>query len=605
MLTQDILLSLVILIGAVALFVTEKLRADLVALVVLLALALSGLLTPEESLSGFSHSAVITVIAVFIVSEGLFETGVAQSIGRYVTRIAGRSETRLTVTIMLAVAGLSAVMDNVGGTAVLLPVVVGLARQNDIRPSKLLIPLSFGALQGGLLTLIGRPSNIIVSDAAQKSTGEPFGFFGFTIIGLILLIAGVLYMLLVGRRLLPERAVEDKLEAMLAAQRKALEQYHLGERLFEVRVPPKSPLVNLTIEECRLGRTMELNVVGIVRNGDSILNPGPEQRLAADDLLIVQGKLPEVMRLRWARGVEVEQEITHLQLEDVLSPDYPLVEAVLTRKSSLIGQTLRDVNFRREYGVSVLAIWRGGRPYRTALGNIPLRFGDTLLLQGAQPNIHMLGRHPDLLVLGNERETGGIRTQRAPLAALILLLMIGLVGLDVVPVAIGSFLAAVLMVLAGCLTIDDAYIAINWQSVFLMAGMLPLGLALEKTGTAAYLAERVIGLTGGLGPQGVLAGIFLFNLIASQLMSSVAAAALIAPIAVSTAQTAGLDPRAFLVAIAVGGSFAFMTPISHQANILVMGPGGYRFTDYARVGIPMAVLMCIISIVLLPMLWPL
>lgn len=605
MLTQDIVLVLTILTVAVILFVTEKLRADLVALLVLLALPLTGLLAAEDALGGFSHSAVITVIAVFVISEGLFQTGVAQRIGRYVTRVAGRSQTRLTVTIMLAVAGVSAVMNNVGATAVMLPVVVGLARQNNIRPSKLLIPLSFGALQGGLLTLIGRPSNIIVSDALQQHTGEAFGMFDFTPIGLVLLAIGVLYMVLVGCKLLPERAVEDKLQAMMAAQRKALEQYHLGERLFEVRVLPESPLVGTTITQSRLGRTLGLNVVGIVRNEAHILNPGPDEILRADDLLMVQGKPEDLVRLRWTRGVEIEQELTHLHLEDMLSPELPVVEAVLTPKSSLIGRTLREIDFRRASGLTVLAIWRESRPYRTALGNLPLRFGDTLLLQGSRANIYTLSQQPDLLVLGDEHETGATRTERAPVAALILLLMTGLIGSDLLPVAIGSLLAAVLMVLAGCLTIDDAYGAIDWQSVFLMAGMLPLGVALQKTGAAVYLAERVIDLVGGLGPRGLLAGIFLFNLVASQVMSSVAAAALIAPIAVSTAQTAGVTPHAFLMAVAVGGSLAFITPISHQANVLVMGPGGYRFADYTRVGLFLAVLLSVISIVLLPIFFPL
>jgi di/tricarboxylate transporter len=311
------------------------------------------------------------------------------------------------------------------------------------------------------------------------------------------------------------------------------------------------------------------------------------------------------MRLRWTRGVEVEHEIAHLHLEDLVSPDLAVAEAVLTPQSPLIGRTLRDVDFRRQYGLSVLAIWRDGRPYRTALGNIAMRFGDTLLVQGTQAHIHLLAQHPDLLVLGDEHETGATRTKRAPVAALILLLMIGLVALDLVTVAIGSLLAAMLMVLTGCVTIEDAYVAIDWKSVFLMAGMLPLGIALAETGAATYLAEQVSGLAGGLGPQGLLAGIFLFNLIASQVMSSVAAAALIAPIAVSTAQAAGASPAPFLVAVAVSGSLAFMTPISHQANVLVMGPGGYRFTDYARVGVPMALLLGVISVVLLPIFWPL
>ena len=605
MLTSDILLVLFILIVAVVIFVTEKLRADVVAMLVLLALALTGLLTPEQSLSGFSHAAVITVIAMFIIGEGLFQTGVAQLIGRSMTRVAGHSQVRLIVTIMLMAAGVATVMNNVGATAVMLPAVIGLARQNSIRPSKLLIPLSFGALQGGLLTLISRPSNIIVSDALFKLGGEPFGLFEFTPIGLLLLVIGVLYMVVIGGRLLPERTVEDRLQAVMAAQLKALEQYHLGERLFEVRVLPESPLANLTIEQSDLRRTLELNIVGIVRDGDSILNPDPHESLLVDDLVLIQGKPDKIMRLRWTRGVEIEKEVTKLELEDLLSPELALAEAVLTPQSSLIGHSLREISFRREYGVTVLAIWRGGRPYRTALGNISLRFGDTLLLQGTHANIHTLSRKPGLLVLSDEEKTGETRIHRAPQALLTLVLMIGLIGLKLAPVALGALLAAVLMLLLGCLTVDDAYRAIEWKAVFLMAGMLPLGLALQETGAAAYLAEQVIGLAGGLGLQGLLAGVFLFSLVASQMMSSVAAAALIAPIAISTAQTAGADPRAFLAAVAVSGSFAFITPISHQANVLVMGPGGYRFTDYARVGIPMAALLSLVSVFLLPLFWPL
>jgi di/tricarboxylate transporter len=605
MLTYENVLVLSILAVAVLLFVTEKLRSDVVAILVLLGLALTGMLTSDDALSGFSHSAVITVIGVFVISAGLYQTGVAHRMGRYLTQVAGRDEIRLTVTIMLAVAAISAIMNNVGATAVLLPVVVGLARGSKISPSKLLIPLSFGSLQGGLLTVIGRPSNIIVSDALAQVTGEPLAFFGLTAIGAILLVIGILFMLLFGRRMLPERAVEDKLEAILAAQRKALEQYHLGERLFEVRVLPESPLVNMSIEESRLGRSLDLNVVGIVRNGSNILSPGPGDLLTADDLLLIQGSPEEVMRLRWTRGVEIEQEITHMHLDDIISPDLAVVEAVLTPNSSLIGHTLRDMDFRREYGLTVLAIWREGNPYRTALGNISLRFGDTLLLQGTHANIHLLAGQPDILVLGDEHETAVTHPERAAVAASILVLMIGLVAFRVTPVEIGALLGAFLMVVTGCLTMEDAYKAIDWKSVFLMAGMLPLGLALAQTGTAGYLAERVSDLVGGLGPQGLLAGIFVFNLLASQLMSSVAAAALMAPIAISTAQTAGANPEAFLVAIAVSGSFAFMTPISHQANVLVMGPGGYHFTDYTKVGVPLALLLSVISIILLPIMWPL
>jgi di/tricarboxylate transporter len=370
-------------------------------------------------------------------------------------------------------------------------------------------------------------------------------------------------------------------------------------------VLPESPLVDLALDESNLGRFLGLTVVGIVRDGQTILRPSPDDCLRADDLLLIQGQPNEVVRLRWTRGVEIEQELAHWQPEDIISPDLLLIEAVVTTQSSFIGHTLREMDFRRKYGLTVLAIWRDSQPRRTALGNMPLRFGDTLLIQGARANIHLLSQQPDLLVLGDETETGETRTRRAPLAALLLLLMIGIIAFDVTPVAIGTLLAAVLMVLFGCLTLDDAYAAIEWKAVFLMVGMLPMGLALEQSGTARFLAERGIDLVGGFGAHGVLAGMFVFTLISSQLMSSVAAAALIAPIAYNAADNIGADPRAFLMAVAVAGSFAFITPIGHQANVLVMGPGGYRFTDYTRVGLPLAVLLSVIAIIILPLLWPL
>ncbi len=603
--TSDIALVLAILIGSVILFATEWLRVDLIALMVLLALALTGLVTPAEALSGFSSPAVITVWAVFIVSAGLFQTGIANLIGRQVNRVAGRSEIRLTVVLTLTVGVMSAFMNNVGATAVLLPVVVSVARRADVHPSKLLIPLAFSSLLGGLMTLIGTPANVLISDALSESGFEPFSLFDFAPVGLVLLLCGVLFMTLIGRRILPERRVEDKVAMVLAMQRKVVEQYQLDERLFEVRVPPTSSLVGLSIDASQLGQVLRLNVVDIVREGTHILAPDCDEIIEANDLLLVQGRPEQVIQFKWMHRVEIEEETHHWTPQDLASGDIGVVEALLAPNSSFIGRTLRSIDFRRRFGLTVLGIWREGHPYRTALADRPLHFGDSLLVQGPRPNIYLLSQQPDFLILGENGEPVAAHTNKAPLALASLFLTIGLIGLDLVPVAIGMLVGAVLMMLTGCLSVDEAHKAIEWKAVFLVAGMLPLGVAMQKSGTATYLADLVIDAVGGMGPFAVMAGLFGLTLFITQVVSNAVAAVLVAPIALTAALSLSASPRAFLMAVAVAASSSFSTPVAHQVNVLVMGPGGYRFGDYTRVGLPLMVLVFVVTMIVLPIFWPL
>jgi di/tricarboxylate transporter len=556
-------------------------------------------------LSGFSSPAVITVWAVFIVSAGLFQTGIANLIGLHVSRLANRSEIRLTVVLTLTVGVMSAFMNNVGATAVLLPVVISVARRADAHPSKLLIPLAFSSLLGGLMTLIGTPANVLISDALSEGGFEPFSLFDFAPVGLVLLLSGVLFMTLIGRRILPERRVEDKVAMVLAMQRKVVEQYQLDEQLFEVRVSPSSSLVGLSIDESQLGQLLRLNVVGIVRDGNHILAPDCDEIIEANDLLLVQGQPEQVIQLKWMRQVEIEEETHHWTAQDLASSDIGVVEALLAPNSNFIGRTLRSIDFRRRFGLTVLAIWREGQPYRTALADRPLHFGDSLLVQGPRPNIYLLSQQPDFLILGGNGEPVAAHTNKAPLALVSLILTITLIGFNLVPVAIGMLVGAVLMMLTGCLSVDEAHKAIQWKAVFLVAGMLPLGIAMHKSGTATYLADLVIDAVGGMGPFAVMAGLFALTLLITQVVSNAVAAVLVAPIALTAALSLGASPRAFLMAVAVAASSSFSTPVAHQVNVLVMGPGGYHFGDYTRVGLPLTVLVFVVTMIVLPIFWPL
>ncbi|HID86267.1 MAG TPA: SLC13 family permease [Anaerolineae bacterium] len=601
--TIEIALVLAILVGAIILFVTEWLRMDLVALLVLLILTLTGLVTPTQAFSGFSSPAVLTVGAIFVVSNGLLRTGVANAIGDRILRLAGTSEVWLIVTIMATVGLMSSVMNNIGATAVLLPVVISIARQTKISPSKLLIPLSTGSLLGGVATLIGTPPNILVADMMQQRGLVPFSFFDFTPLGLLGLGAGIAFMVLVGRHLLPDRPLEDKLVTLQALQRQIAELYQLRERLFEMRVLPHSPLVGKTIAESHFGQRLGLTILGIIRNREPKLAPSKEERLLADDLLLVEGKVEDVLDAQRAQGVEVEREVP-LDIQDLQSEEIGVVEAVLSPRSSLVGRTLAGINFRDRFGLTVLAIWREGRPRRTGLANLPLRFGDALLLQGPWDKIRLLQSDPDFVILG-AREPERVRTKRAPLAVAILLLTLAPVVLGWLPIATAGLMGACLMVLLRCLTMEEAMESIDWPSILLIAGMLPLGTAMQMTGAARFLADLVVEAVGHQGPFALLTGLFIFTALLAEIMPNPAMAVLIVPIAIGAAQGTGINPRALLMAVTIAINRGSITPMSHPAHALVMGPGNYHFPDYFKVGLPLTLVIMVVTLLALPFFFPL
>jgi len=591
--TLDIALTISIILGALILFATEKLRVDVVALLVLISVGVLGLIPAKELFSGFSNSAVITVWAVYMVSGGLFKTGVANAMGSGILKIAGNTESRLIATIMLTVGVLSAFMNNVGATAMLLPAVVGISRVTKVAVSKMLIPLAFASLLGGAMTLIGTPANILATGILAERGLPTFGFFEFAPMGIVVLVTGILYMVLIGRRLLPVR------EGALGRE----EVYNIRDYVTEVRVSPESSLIGKTLLDSRLGQDFDLTVLALQREN------GKQPRLRRDiviqigDLLVVESSASDLMAARQSLGLTVEAE-RNFDLGSLERGDVQLIEATLAPRSHIVGRSLRDVRFRDRYGFTALAISRQGEVITQRLRDVPLKFGDSLLLQGPPRRVKQLQEGENFLVL-EPIETEQFRRNKAPIAVAALVLAIGLAIFAGMAISLAMVIAAVIMILAGALRIEEAYESVDWRTVFLVAGMLPLGLAMELTGTARLLADVILGVFGPFGALATLAGIYLLAALITQPMSNAAAIVLIVPIALDTAAGMGANYKTFTMAVVIGAATSFLSPVGHKANVLVFGPGGYKFTDYARVGAILTVLLLIVSMIFLPIFWPL
>jgi di/tricarboxylate transporter len=593
---------LVILAITILLFVTEWLRVDVVAILVLLALLITGLITPEEAFSGFSSPAVLTVWAVFIVSGGLFHTGVANLLGDRLLQIAGTNPRRLVGLLMTTVGLMSGVMNNVGGTAVLMPAAVSISRKARVSASKLLMPLAFGSLLGGMTTLIGTPVNILISDILNQAGYEPFSLLDFAPVGLAALILGVIYMAFVGQRSLPQQTAVEAM-ASSGADIDLVDSYRLGERLFRARIPAGSRLVGQKLADSSLREEFELTVIGLERQGKLSLALEKDTILQRGDVLLIEGMVDNLVWAEATGWLDVQPEVG-VEDRDLQSEVVGIAEVLLAPRSGLVGKTLAEILFREKYGLTVLAVLRDGRPRRTGLVDLPLRFGDVLLVQGPRQKIRILQREPDFVVMGDIEVAPAVRANKALLAIGFLVLMLVPVVAGWLPIAASALLAGILMVLTGCLTMDEAYQSIEWKAVFLVAGTLPLGIAMQETGTAEYLAGFLVDILGGLHPLALLAGFYIMTNLLTQFMSNAACAMLVAPIAIVAAQRVGSEPYALLMTIAVAASAGFLTPVAHQSNVLVMSPGGYRFGDYFKSGLPLDLLTFGVTMVIVPLLWP-
>lgn len=577
--TTPAIITLTITVLATILLVSNWIRADLVALLLLVVLGITGLVTPTQALAGFSGSAVITILAISIIAEGLQQTGITHWLGQQMKRLAGHGETRLLVVLMFSGATLSLFMNNIAAMAVLLPATMGLARQMRISPSRLLMPLAFGVISGGMATLF-TTSNIITSSALRDAGLQPFGVLDFLPIGIPMIFVVVVYVLLIGRHLLPTRDPVGQASNFHRLREELLRTYSMEKELFEVRIPLGSAMAGLNIRQGKWRTMLRLNVLGISRNGIFISAPSPETIIRESDIVLVQGEPPAESLVNY--GLQRLEEAP--VITQATDGDAVLSELVLPPHSKLVGKTLREVNFREKFNLTVLALWRAGKPIHMGFASLPLQVGDGLLVQGTAANLRMLFRERDFLILEEDPE-GILRPQKARLATIIgaVTLLVAITGW--LPIAIVSLAGAVAMILAGCLSMDEAYQAIDWRAIFLIAGMWPLSTAIQSSGLSGEIVVGLETLATTTSPVMLVTLLLTVTMLLTNIMAGQAAAPIVlAPIGLAIAKATGTNPRMILMAIALGCSLAFPTPIGHPVNVIVMGSGGYTFKDFFRVG---------------------
>ena len=594
--TTDNWLVLGILAVSLVMFVREKPRVDVVALLVLIACVLAGLVGAREAFLGFSDPAVITVWTVFILSGGLTKTGVAEQIGEFIARIAGENPRQILLLMMLITATMSAFMNNIGAVAIMLPAVIGICRSQQIPPSKMMIPLAASALLGGNITLIGTPPNLIATALMEQAGIQPFGFFDYAPTGIVITVVGLLYIYFIGYRLLPERTSGEEIS----------EGYNIPtDYLTEAVVTADSPLVNRRINLVRFGLENDVAIV-YARRGREFVQQASDRRLRINDVLLIEGPYEQVEALAEKLKLNLQADLEQDTVEEELEAAGELVEITLSPRSRFRGKTLSELGFRSRYGISILAIRHEGEPLVSKVVDVPLRFGDVLLAQGSQKKVDGLKVNPNFIVLDNTRQKRGVRREKAPLA--VITMLITLITIAFVPSSYVSTVmlsGAIGMVLTGVLSMEEAYDAIDWKAVFLIAGMLPIGAAMENTGTASLLANGVLTTIGGMGPHVVLAVLFLLTAILTSVISNAAATVLLIPIAIGSARGLAVNPEPFVMTTVIAASSAFLLPIGHQANIIIYGIGGYRFADFLRVGIWLTLLLLATVVLIVPLVWPL
>ncbi|HQV70923.1 MAG TPA: SLC13 family permease [Thermoflexales bacterium] len=591
-----LILALIVTI-AFALMLTNKVRADVAALGVALALGIAGVIAPADVFSGFSRGAVITLIGLFIMTQGLNRTGVTQTMGRGLSRLSGGGEIRLIAIAMLSGAGLSLLMNNIAAAAMLLPATIEAARRARVSPSRVMMPLAFATELGGMATYF-TTANIIVSSALVDRGLRGYGIFDFAPIGIPVTLAGIAYMLLIGRKLLPNTTLAQKMSGDGAGDAKNLAaSFELQERLNEALVPPSSALVGKTLEQSGIGEKLGMSVLAILRGAKSILAPSGQQEIRANDRLVVIGRAERAAQL-----AQLGAELITPQTgdDDLVSDEVSLVEVVLAPRSRSVGQTLKQLHFRQRYGANVIALWHGGRSFRTDQADLPLQFGDSMLVHANQESITLLQSDPDYLVLRVNRAEP-LRKGRNGLALGIVAAAIFVSAIGLLPTPEAMMLGALAMVVTGCLSMDEAYRAVEWRAIFLIAGMIPLSIAMQQTGAANAIGNALVMGLSRFGPLAVAAGLLMVATLLTQVMSGQVAAVVMAPIAISAAQIIGADPRSMSMYVALGCSISFLLLTAHPVNVFVMGAGGYKPSDYPRVGALLTVIVIVVVLLVTPL----
>ncbi|MDX1951154.1 MAG: SLC13 family permease [Verrucomicrobiota bacterium] len=573
-------------------FSFEWVPTDVVALSVVIALVLTGLLPANKAFSGFGSDTVITILGLLILTSALLRTGVMDIAGRKIIGLTGTDPNKLLAIIMVAAAGLSAFMSNTACAAFFVPVVIGLANRAKVSPSKLLLPLAFSSILSSSVTLISTSTNIVVSGLLQQYKMAPMGMFELAPVGIPITIAGLLYMYFIGRRIIPDRAPPGDL----------IEEFGMRPYLTELVILPDSPLVGKTLAEAALGRDMDLTVLSVIRQKDRHHAPRGDLVLAAGDLLLVEGKRDEILKIKETAGIEIKADIK-LSDPNTKAEDLGMVEAILLPKSPLIGRTLKGFRFRERFKLQVLGINRHGENFRRKISVVPLRMGDTLLLQGAKANIATL-QEGNLVRILNQVGEDRPHTSRSRRAIFIFAAALALGTFKIVSFPIAVLLGSVAVFVSNCITPEEAYREIEWKVIILIGSMLALGVAMEETGTASYLANLIVKFGASFGPTVLLASFFVLTILLTQPMSNQAAAVVILPVAIQTALQLDLNPRTFTMMVAVAASCSYLTPLE-PACLMIYGPGRYKFFDFIKVGSILTLLIFIISVLLVPKVWPL
>jgi len=594
--TMEIMLVLGIALAAIVLFATEKLRMDTVALLVLGGLAVAGLVTPEQAVSGFSNPATITVASMFVLAAGLQNSGALSGIGRLLGR--AKSPFLFLLALFAVLAVVAPFVNNTAIVAVFMPIVMAATAGIGMPASKALIPLSYVSQMAGVCTLVGTSTNLLVNGMA-KDLGHPgFSMFEFTPLGVICMAAGCLYLLTIGRWLLPDTSASQ-----------LVENHELGKYVTELRVMPDSSLIGVSVEEARLGETFDVYVLELLRDDEHVWSPR-SQVLQEGDVLLARGDWSKLDELRQEAGLELNPQFRRRLRRMSAGGDEAsepvsqvLTEVMIAPRSRVVGSTLTTLDWRWQHDAIVLAIHRRGQVLREQLKDVRLNVGDVLLMLTTEPEMSALRQDSNLIVL-SEREAQPPRGWRAPFALATMAAVVAVSAVGWLPISITALVGAVAMTLAGCLDADGVYDAIDWPIIILLAGLMPLGAAMSESGAAEFIVQNTIGLVREAGPLVVLTVLYLMALLLTEFMSNAAAAVLLTPIGMSTARMMEVDPTPFLVAVTFAASTSFSTPVGYQTNTMVYSAGGYRFVDFLKVGLPLNLIFWALGVIFIPRFWP-
>jgi len=590
-------LTLVLTAIAALMLITDLLRPDIVALIVLVVLGITGVVGPEDLFAGFGGSAVITLIGISMIGAALHKTGVTLVLGRWMQRLGNKNETTLILVTFLTSAALSLFMNNIAVVGILLPAVMTLARSTGVTPSRLLLPLAYGTILGGTATLF-TTSNIIVSGSLKDAGYEQFGVLDFLPIGLPLVAAGAIYMITAGRRMLPNTKPAGRNGLLTRLGDRLADLYNLKSNLSEIMVRPESPFAEKTIQAGDWRNKVGMTIIGIIRNGQTHLAPKRSDYIHAGDRLIIQGQVDPAKIIEYS----LVSVIGSRSAPEVVNQVIKLAEVIIPPHSTITGKSLRELEFRERYHLTVVAIWRENTPIQTDLTDIPLLTGDALLVQGTARRIRLLHGDPDLILL-EEDPDAVLAPGKIFLALGITLVTLVIAAIGVVPVAEVILAGAILLVVTGCMNMNDAYRAIEWKAIFLIAGMWPLSTAIRDTGLASMGVNAILNLMGNVAPLWIALCLILVAMLFTQVMSGQVAALVVAPLALAAAASAQIDARALSMAVALGCSLAFATPYGHPVNIMVMSSGGYNLRTYARIGIPLTILSILVILAGLAIFW--